>query len=97
MFLRHWFFDAFLAYAELVIGLLAKIDRVFAVRINFHFLFHPLYQDYTFIGYVLGFIFRSGRIIIGSVVYIFIIAIAAAIFIAWAAVLPYLFWKLLNF
>lgn len=94
-FFRHWFYDGFSAYAVFMIKMLANIDRTFAVRVNFHYLFHPLYQDYTIIGYVLGFIFRSARILIGCFIYILIIIIAAAIYLLWLAVLPYLVWKIL--
>jgi len=92
-FLRHWYLDAFFNYAEFIVKFLAKIDRLFAVRINFYHLFHPLYQDYTILGYILGFIFRSGRIIIGSIIYIFLIVLAILLYLIWAIIPLWIVWK----
>lgn len=95
-FLRHWYFNSFKIYSHFIISLLEKFDRKFAFKITLRNLFQPLYQDRTLIGYVLGFFFRTARLIIGGVFYILIIAIAIFIYFAWLAVLPYIIYKILS-
>jgi len=64
------------------------LDRTFAVRITFRYLFQPLYKDYTVIGRFLGFIFRTSRILVGIVVYVFFIILFLVFYLAWLLVLP---------
>lgn len=96
-FFRHWYYDSFFEYSGWVMEILRRLDRTFAVRVNFHYLFHPLYQDYTVIGYTLGFIFRSIRITAGSLIYAIIIVIAAAIYLIWLLVPPALIFSFLAY
>ena len=49
-----------------------------------HF-FQPLYKDYTFIGRILGIVFRTCRIFIGVVVYAFVLLIFLAAYVVWLA------------
>lgn len=85
-FFRHWYMDGFRRAAYWFLNFLERMDKVFALRITFKNLFQPLYQDYSFIGYVWGFIFRSLRIFVALVVYAVFSFIAVFIFIAWAFV-----------
>lgn len=83
-FIRHWYWGGFLTVTHRTLNVLEKLDRMLAVRITFRYWLSPLYQDYSVIGYVLGFIFRTSRIFIGSAVYFCIIIAAAAVYLAWA-------------
>ncbi len=87
-FFHHWYVDGSRNFAHAFISLLENLDRAFAVKINFRFLFQPLYKDYTVVGRILGPIFRSGRILIGVVVYAFLSVIFLAIYLAWLLLPP---------
>jgi hypothetical protein len=60
-----------------------QIDYVFALKITLRNIFKPLYKDYSFIGHILGFIFRLTRIILSSLIYTVLFIIAAAIYLLW--------------
>ncbi|MDP1719151.1 MAG: hypothetical protein Q8L24_01860 [bacterium] len=97
-FLRHWYVGGFFAIARRAIGLLEVLDRTLAVKVTARYFLKPLYQDYSIIGYVLGFIFRSLRLFAGGLVYLVIIAVAVAVYIFWAGFPIYViargFWKI---
>jgi hypothetical protein len=65
-----------------------------AFKITLKHLFEPLYQDRSFIGYVLGFIFRSGRLIAGALFYFILLAFAAAVYLIWLAVPVFIIFKI---
>lgn len=87
-FLRHWYVGGFLAIARRTLAILERLDRTFALRITLRYFLKPLYQDYSILGYVLGFFFRTGRLLAGGVVYLAVVAIAAAVYLFWAG-LPF--------
>lgn len=93
-FMRHWYVDSFFTYSHFVISRLEDIDQTIALKVTWRNLFQPLYQERNIIGYALGFIFRSIRLIIGGVVYGSIIVVAAAIFLVWAGIPPYIVLKI---
>ncbi len=80
------------------VSLLERLDQKLAVKITARYFFKPLYQDYSVIGYTLGFIFRSIRLLTGGLVYLAIILAALAIYILWAGLPVYIivrgFWKI---
>ena len=84
-FFRHWYVDGFLRSVDWTLGILERLDKKFAVRITVKNWFQPLFQDYTLIGYIWGFIFRTIRIFIGLSVYLAFILSAAILFAGWAA------------
>lgn len=89
-FLRHWYIGSFLVISHQVFNILEKLDRRLALRITLRNFLRPLYQDYSVLGYILGFFFRSWRIIIASVIYLAIIAVALAVYIFWALIPIYI-------
>lgn len=82
-FLKHWYVDGFLQAVDWTLHVFERMDRSIALRITVKNWLQPLYQDYTIIGYVWGFIFRTARILIGLMVYGAVLAIAAALFLLW--------------
>lgn len=94
-FFRHWYIKSFFIYANFVVSLLERLDRVFAFKITLRFLFQPLYGDYSVLGYLLGFIFRSGRLIVGGLVYLIVIMAAVAAYLLWLAILPYIIYRII--
>lgn len=95
-FLEHWYWGSFRVAGGRFFDLLKSWDRFFALRITIRHWLQPLYQDRTFIGYVLGPIFRTGRIIIGASVYLAVTAIAVLFYFLWLLVPPFLLYKIVS-
>ncbi len=87
-FLYHWYVRGFRKFSNWTLDRLEKMDYKFALKINFKNIFQPLYQDYSFFGYILGFILRSLRIFIASIFYTIFIFICGSLFLLWAS-LPF--------
>src|SRR6267154_172114 len=80
-FFHHWYIDGSRAFGRTFIATLTGIDETMAFAITLRYFFQPLYKDYTIMGRILGVIFRTGRILIGAFVYLFIIAVFAAAYL----------------
>ncbi len=85
-FFHHWYFDGSRAIGRRFMATLAAADRSFAIRVTVSHFFEPLYKDYSFIGRILGVVFRTFRIAIGLVVYLFLVACFAAAYVVWLAI-----------
>lgn len=83
-FLKDWYVNSFVGFWDFLLRNLAKLDKTFAVKITMRHWLEPLYQDRTIIGYVLGFIFRTLRIVIGSVVYLIVVVFVMFCYLLWA-------------
>ena len=92
-FFRHWYAGGFRKAAHWTLLILERLDRVLALKVTIRYFFRPLYQDYSFAGYFFGFPFRVVRALAALVVYAFVIAMAIALYLAWAfAPLYVLYW-----
>ncbi|MDO8467036.1 MAG: hypothetical protein Q7S83_02740 [bacterium] len=89
-FLRHWYVGGFLTITHRTLAVLENLDQTLALWVTFKYIFRPLYQDYSVIGYVLGFIFRITRLFMGGLVYLIIVAVAMVIYLAWAGLPIYI-------
>ena len=87
-FFDFWWKSSFLWWKEKFGKAMFRMERTFAVKINFFNIFRPLYQDYTFIGYTFGFILRATRVIVGSLIYLIIFILFAGLYLVWA-LLPF--------
>lgn len=85
-FFHHWYVDGSRAVADSFIGVLANLDRTFAVVITLHHFFEPLYGDWSVIGRILGVIFRSVRIALGSVIYMVVAFVYLAGYLVFLAI-----------
>ncbi len=85
-FFHHWYFHASRVLARAFISFLERLDRTFAIKITLQHFFEPLYKDYTFLGRILGMVFRSGRILIGGAVYLFIAVVFFIVYVMWLLV-----------
>jgi hypothetical protein len=94
-FLRHWYRDGFRQIASRTFEILASLDQVFALKVNFRLFFTPLYQDRSVVGYILGFFFRFFRVLAGGIFYLIILAAGAAIYLAWAALPAFFLYKII--
>ena len=82
-FLRHWYVKSVRIYSDFVLNVLGRIDYYLAWKITLKYLFQPLYKDYSLIGYILGFLFRSGRLITASIIYGVLFFIAVGLYLFW--------------
>src|SRR3989344_697158 len=73
--LGHWYGDGFVAIIAWLVNTLEKFDQRLALRVTVRYFFKPLYQDYTAVGYVFGFIFRSIRILLAILIYAVVIGL----------------------
>jgi len=94
-FLRHWYVGGFFYFKRVVFSFLAKLDKFFALKITWRYLFQPLYQDRNPLGYILGFIFRSGRLLVSGFIYLVIIAVAVVLYLVWMAIPIFSIYKIL--
>lgn len=88
--------DAFFIFWLRLLNVLEKLDKIFAIRITIRHWLKPLYQDRTIVGYVLGFIFRSLRILLAAFFYILIFLIGCLIYFLWALLPLFLIYKFLS-
>ncbi len=95
-FFYHWYVFGFHAYWHAVVRFIFKLDRRFAFKVTLLHLFKPLYQDYSFLGYVLGIFFRIIRLVIGGVVYIFILIVSVFGYLIWIIIPPALLFKIFQ-
>lgn len=95
-FLRHWYLKSFFIYSHAVINFLERLDKIFALKVTLRHIFQPLYKDYSIIGYVLGFIFRTGRIIGASFIYAVLIALAILIYVIWLLAPVYIIYQIFS-
>ncbi len=89
-FFRHWYVKSAKIYFNFALERLERLDYFFAWRITARHLFHPLYRDYSVVGYVLGFLFRSVRLALASAVYAVLFAIVIGGYVVWLLFLPLL-------
>lgn len=85
-FFHHWYVDGSRTIGHRFISALESADRSFAVKITLLHFFEPLYKDYSVIGRILGFFFRTGRIIVGTIAYLVIALFFAVAYIIWLAI-----------
>ncbi|MEK7478632.1 MAG: hypothetical protein AAB626_01750 [Patescibacteria group bacterium] len=85
-FLYHWYVRGFRKFLNWAINYLEKLDYKFALRINLKNIFQPLFQDYSVIGHILGFISRFTRIVVASIIYAAFIVFCAVLFLVWALI-----------
>jgi hypothetical protein len=95
-FLHHWYRGGFFFFFHRLVNLLERLDRFFALKINLRYLFKPLYQQYTFLGYVFGFIFRGIRIAIAGFIYGLVVLMFLVLYSAWALIPIFILIKILS-
>lgn len=88
-FASFWWKDTFFFWKETFEKTIFRLEKFFAVKVNIHYIFQPLYQEYNIFGYLFGFPLRSLRILTGSIVYLFIFLFFLTTYIFWS-LLPFL-------
>lgn len=84
-FFHHWYADGSKIFFYKLTSLLQDLDRSLALRMTLRYFFQPLFKDYSYMGRILGVIFRTCRILIGLVVYGFVFTLFILIYLFWLA------------
>ena len=85
-FFHHWYVDGSRVIGRHFMATLTAADQSLAVAITLRHFFEPLYKDYSIIGRILGIVFRSVRVAIGSVCYFFLALVFVVIYLIWLAI-----------
>ena len=85
-FFHHWYVHGSRRFAHTFVSLLESLDETFAVKITLTHFFEPLYGDYSFMGRLLGPVFRIGRVSIGAAVYLVLTALFLCAYLVWLLV-----------
>lgn len=96
MFLKHWYFDSYKKTFHLLVNFLEYLDKFFAIEINFRHIFEPLYRDRSVMGYVIGFLFRTIRIILALIIYLAVVFVAIFLYLIWLAIPPFAIYKIIQ-
>lgn len=95
-FFKHWYIDSFRVAQSLFVAFLRRLDRLFALEVTLRYLFQPLFQDRTFVGYMLGFFFRGGRVVVGLAVYLVVTVLALLLYFTWLAIPLYAAYRVVG-
>lgn len=82
-------------YSGWVVDRLEEMDYYIAWRETIRHFFEPLYKDYSIIGRFLGVIFRTGRLLVGTVIYVIVFFFVAAAYLIWLLIPPYCVFRIL--
>lgn len=95
-FFYHWYYSGSRAIAHKFMTTIADIDKSIAIKVTLQHFFEPLYKDYSIIGRILGVVFRTGRILIGLLIYIVMTIIFLALFLVWIVIPPAIIFYLIK-
>lgn len=95
-FFHHWYVDGSRVIGHRFLIALEEADRSFAIKVTLRYFFMPLYRDYSFIGRVLGVIFRTGRVLLGLTVYAIVAALFLVFYLAWLATPAVIIWNVFK-
>lgn len=95
-FFHHWYVHGGTRIFKSFLSMFERIDRTVALRVTLAHFFEPLYKDYSFMGRVLGVIFRSARVAVGAVIYLFLVSLFLVLSLVWFLVPPALLLAVAN-
>lgn len=100
-FAYGWYIRGSKKFWNGIFGFIKSMDGDLGVVANVYNWTSPLYGDYSYSGRIIGPIFRTARIFIGSLVYIVVFLTALGVYAVWlalpAVVLIMFFSNLLTF
>ncbi len=84
-FFAHWYVDGTRFFRARYRLVSRSLEDAVASRAQLHLLFRPLYGDYSFVGRIIGPIFRMGRLAGGLAAHALIASLFLAGWLLWAA------------
>src|SRR3989338_6587640 len=85
-FFHHWYVSGSRYFFHIFISRLEELDKGFAFKVTVKHFFEPLYKDYSILGRILGILFRSGRIVVGGVVYAIMAVVFVVVYLLWISI-----------
>jgi len=82
---EFWIKDSFIFLKEKLEKIIFRLEKIFAIKVNFYYLFSPLYQDYSALGYFFGFSVRFFKILVGLVFYLSLILVFLVVYLIFLA------------
>jgi len=95
-FFYDWYVRSFYLIFSKAFDSLRFLEKTIALKVTVQFWFQPLYQDYTLLGYLVGFPARTLRIIFGIALYGFVLTAFAFAYLIWALLLPIVVYKIMQ-
>lgn len=92
-FFYDWYVRSFYSVFSKAFGIIRYLEKTIALKVTFQYWLEPLYQDYTFLGYLLGFPARTIRLFFGAAAYILILIAFALAYLLWSVLLPILIYR----
>ncbi|MCK5490841.1 MAG: hypothetical protein KAI67_03285 [Candidatus Pacebacteria bacterium] len=90
-FLYIWYVSSSRDFWHKEIGFAKGIENEMGAFINLKLLFQPIYGDYSYIGRVIGPIFRFGRVLVGFFMMLISIVVVVVIYLIWIILPPLTF------
>ena len=90
-FFWFWYIQSSKDFWHREIGFLKGIERDIGVIINLKLIFQPIFGDYSYMGRIIGPIFRLGRVLIGTVIMITSVFVVILIYLIWIILPPLAF------
>ena len=90
-FFSFWYLTSSRAFWNKEILFIKGVERDMGVLINLKLIFQPIFGDYSYMGRVIGPIFRLGRVLIGFIIMAVSIAVVVAIYLIWIILPPLAF------
>lgn len=90
-FFSFWYITSSKAFWNKEILFIKGIERDMGVFINLKLLFQPIFGDYSYMGRVIGPIFRMSRVLIGFIIMAISIVAVAAMYLIWIILPPLAF------
>jgi len=96
MFFRRWYVNSYFYIYKNTVWIISELEKRWSLKVNALYIFKPLYQQNNLIGFILGFFYRSLKIIFISFIYLIIILGAIISYILWALIIPFMIFKAIN-
>ena len=90
-FFSFWYVRSSKAFWRKEISFIKGIERDMGVLINLKLIFQPIFGDYSYMGRVIGPIFRMSRVLIGFIIMAISIVAVTAIYFIWIILPPLAF------
>ncbi len=95
-FIYFWWRDSFVWWLNRLERAHNKIEKFFAVKINLRYIFSPLYQDYTIVGFLVGVPARAIRISFGIIAHLLVLLVFVFLYFIWAIVPIFVIYKIFK-
>ena len=90
-FLWFWYVQSSKDFWYREIAFLKQIERDIGVMINLKLITQPIFGDYSYMGRIIGPVFRLGRVLVGTIIMIVSIVVIILIYIIWIILPPLAF------